>query len=93
MRSGRLMGFWLAFEDCSSEACMSKGIRRRWPHGKYNGRRIKGFSVSFELDLLWRQWIPRFQWNFGMPMLRWLCVVVRAEAEYEWTANQAGGSA
>jgi hypothetical protein len=53
-----------------------------WPRGKYNGRPIEGFLVSFSVHLLWWQWKPLLRWNFGEPYFIWLCFSWRAKAEY-----------
>lgn len=54
----------------------------RWPRGKYNGRRIVGFSVKFRVNLtMWRP-LPLMRWNFGELMAAWLCFVVHCGVEY-----------
>lgn len=59
------------------------GYRLRWPRGRYNGQRIQGFKVSVAVHVLDWVWRPRLGWNFGQPYVRWLCVTIRGETEYE----------
>lgn len=42
-------------------------MRLRWPRGRYNGRRIVGFSVSLSVRVnCWRLFAV---WNLGEPVL------------------------
>lgn len=50
----------------------------RWPRGRYNGRRIDGFQVTFHMHLLWVRWLPRLSWNYGEPYFLWLWFTLRA---------------
>lgn len=54
----------------------------RWPRGRYNGRNIDGFEISFRLHLLWWHWKPAISTNFGEPYFIWLCFSFRAKASY-----------
>lgn len=54
-----------------------------WPRGRYNGRRIDGFSFNGQVHLLWWYWLPRFYWDFGQPHIHWLCFTMRARLSYE----------
>jgi hypothetical protein len=31
-------------------------LLERWPKGKYNGKRIAGFALSFKVNLFWWDW-------------------------------------
>lgn len=35
----------------------------KWPRGKYNGKRIIGFSVDFKFTVDY--WTLKFMWNIG----------------------------
>lgn len=48
----------------------------KWPRGKWNGRKIQGFKISFELHVLKWYWVPIFAHNWGEPLFRWLCFSV-----------------
>lgn len=61
--------------------------RFRWPRGRYNGKRIDGFSLRFDVHLLWWVWKPIAEYNHGEPFLLWLCFTIRARARY---ANRDG---
>ena len=54
----------------------------RWPRGKYNGRRITGFRVSFEFSVIPIFWRPRISWNFGEPYIIWLVFYLRGYCVY-----------
>ena len=54
-----------------------------WPTGKYNGRRIDGFKISFSLHLLYFAMKPILNLKYGQPYLIWLCFTLRAELEFE----------
>lgn len=54
----------------------------KWPRGKYNGRRIEGFSLLFKVHLLWWKLVPIAHWNHGEPRLTWLCFTLIVAAEY-----------
>lgn len=54
----------------------------RWPRGKYNGKRIDGFYVSLQLHLLYWQWRPLFQRNWGEPYFIWLCFTLRGAKSF-----------
>lgn len=54
----------------------------KWPTGRYNGRKIDGFYVSFCLHLLDWQWRPLWRWNFGEPYFLWLCFTWRARLSF-----------
>lgn len=55
-----------------------------WPRGKYNGRRITGFTLKLRLDVSSVHWKPRWDWGFGAPLIQWLVFQVVAEAVYHW---------
>lgn len=54
-----------------------------WPKGKYNGRKIDGFSIAIHLHMLDWYWKPITRRNFGEPYFIWLCVTIRAKPSYE----------
>jgi hypothetical protein len=60
----------------------------QWPRGKYNGRRIEGFKLTFSIHILAWRWMPLLHWNFGEPVFIWLCFTVRVCAEYEFRAPE-----
>jgi len=49
----------------------------KWPRGKYNGKRIVGFEVKFELDVTWWKFFLPSKYNsafgFGPFCWRWNC--------------------
>ena len=59
-------------------------MKFRWPRGRYNGKRIAGFSLKVGLDLIWWHWKPVCRWNFGQPFVWWLCFNLRAEPVYHF---------
>ena len=54
----------------------------KWPKGKYNGRKIDGFTVSLNVHLLSWCWMPVADKNHGQPYLIWLFITIRAEPNY-----------
>ena len=56
----------------------------KWPRGRYNGRRIVGFSLAFEVSVDMWKWLPQARWNYGEPMARWLCLKLRAKPAYHY---------
>lgn len=72
-----------------------KGLRGRWPVGRWNGRPVVGFQVKLTVDLWFWQWRPIVRpdvdlaWPpiyleaFGTPKLLWLCFRIFIEAEYD----------
>ena len=54
----------------------------KWPTGKFNGKKIDGFQVSFKLHLLWWNWKPLLSMNFGEPYFIWLCFTFRAQKSF-----------
>lgn len=54
----------------------------KWPRGKYNGRRIEGFKISFAVHVLTWYWKPAFNTKYGEPYFIWLCFTFRAYPEY-----------
>lgn len=54
----------------------------RWPRGRYNGKRIDGFQVSFSIHLLWWTWRPIISLNHGEPCFLWLFFSLRFYASY-----------
>ena len=61
----------------------------RWPRGRYNGQRITGFRISFEVNVDWMWWKPRISWNFGEPHFIWLIFYVRLYAKYSLRERDA----
>lgn len=59
----------------------------RWPRGRFNGRRIEGFDLTFQLHLLWWRWRPRIAWNFGQPYIIWLCFSLRGQLSFASEAS------
>ncbi len=59
-------------------------LASRWPRGRYNGRRITGFTLRLRVDVAYWRWLPRVEWGFGHPMLNWLCFALLAQAEYHY---------
>ena len=43
----------------------------RWPQGRYNGRRIVGLSIKFQITVDYWRWRPIYHWDIGG--LHWLC--------------------
>jgi hypothetical protein len=56
-----------------------------WPRGKYNGRKIEGFKITFAIHILAWRLIPLLLWNFGEPVFIWLCFTVRGYIEYDYS--------
>lgn len=59
-------------------------LKRFWPRGRYNRRRITGLSINLRLDVAHWWWFPRAEWHFGSPRLQWLCLSLNAEPSYHW---------
>jgi hypothetical protein len=55
-----------------------------WPRGRINGRRITGFELRLRVDIAHWEWLPRAEWGYGVPMVRWLCFLLVAEARYHF---------
>ncbi|WP_299733913.1 hypothetical protein [uncultured Endozoicomonas sp.] len=58
-------------------------MKLRWPRGRYNGQKIGGFKISFEVNVLSWDWKPIFHWKFGYHYFIWLCFTVRFETSYQ----------
>ena len=54
-----------------------------WPRGRYNGKRIDGFEVKFQLHLLWWRFKPVIHLRHGRYYVIWLCFSIRGEASYK----------
>jgi len=54
-------------EPSAQSACNDWLSLVRWPRGRYNGRKIVGFMLKFEFDVLC--WFLAASWNFGEPYL------------------------
>jgi len=59
------------------------GKMKFFPIGKYNGRPIDGFEISFRIHLLWWEWKPILKYNFGEPYFIWLCFSIRAKLSFK----------
>lgn len=60
----------------------------RWPRGRYNGRRIGGFTLKLDVNLLHWSWVPRCSRPSMVRLsctafVRWLCVGIWVEPYYE----------
>lgn len=55
-----------------------------WPRGRYNGRRITGFTLRLRVDVSHWRLLPNFTWDFGHPKAQWLCLQLLGEAEYHF---------
>ena len=53
-----------------------------WPRGKYNGRRIVGFSVRISIDVTDWRWLPYIRWQWHLKCCHWLCVRSWIEKNY-----------
>ncbi len=53
----------------------------KWPRGKYNGKRIGGFKVEFELNFA-RITPFHFRWNTSSHLLCWGPIIVRCDPTY-----------
>lgn len=56
-------------------------MKFRWPRGRYNGRRIIGFRVSFQIRLFYWNWKPIIGHYCGA--CHWLCFQSWWERVYE----------
>lgn len=54
----------------------------KWPKGKYNGKRIVGFSIKFTIDITY--WNFKFYWNFGQPAIVIGPLRINAEINYSF---------
>ncbi len=52
----------------------------KWPRGKYNGKKIVGFSIKFEIYLDY--WGVEFYWNVGARYIHFGPVIIRFELNY-----------
>ena len=59
-------------------------MKLAWPRGRFNGRRITGFDLKLRVNVTFWEWLPRFEWGYGRPMVRWLCFALIAELEYHY---------
>lgn len=57
-------------------------MKFHWPRGKYNGRRIVGFSVKVSFRVDGWHWKPFLDFNWGMPCLHWLFIWTWWELAY-----------
>lgn len=55
----------------------------RWPRGKYNGKRIVGFSVKVRFIITSFYIKPQYSWNFGEPYICWLGFFINTGGEYK----------
>jgi|GEM_PF-3858076 len=53
----------------------------KWPRGRYNGSRIVGLRFRVVIDVTYWHWWPQYLRYANA--VRWLCVLVGLEAEYE----------
>lgn len=53
----------------------------KWPRGKYNGQRIGGFKIEFELNFAW--WMPPyFSWKAWLHVLCIGPIIIRCDPTY-----------
>lgn len=55
-------------------------MRFRWPRGRWNGKRIIGFSLKLRVSTYWWGFIPHWPKYAGCS---WLWFVFWIDAEYE----------
>ncbi len=55
---------------------------KKWPTGKYNGKKIGGFIIKIEINLLWWAWKPRIYFKYNSS-IHFLCFHIWIETAYE----------
>lgn len=58
---------------------------QRWPRGKYNGKKIVGFTLHFRFDITY--WSFRIGWDNYNPYLHFGCFHLRFEPAYDYADN------
>lgn len=53
-----------------------------WPRGKYNGKLIEGFKISFAVHIFDWYAKPIMRLNHGEPYFIWLCFTFRCYVGY-----------
>ena len=54
-----------------------------WPRGKYNGKKIAGFSIEFKVNVFHWTWKPMFLVRFSHITFHWLCFSIFFEPVYD----------
>jgi hypothetical protein len=62
----------------------SMKLASTWPRGRFNGRRITGFTLRLRVDVANWHLLPKFNRGFGQPVAQWLCLALLAEPVYHY---------